>query len=109
MPIEKEIDDAAGDDADVEEESAASSIMTGTKMDRRKKGNRVQWFRAEADMQRWQEQQEQKLAELLRTNCSFFKMDQAWRALASSDLPAGRQAFARQKAAMYRKRAERKI
>jgi hypothetical protein len=38
-------------------------------------GDRVQWFRAEAEMQRWQEQGEQKLAELLRTNRSFLKME----------------------------------
>jgi hypothetical protein len=31
-------------------------------------GDRVQWFRAEAEMQRWQEQGKQKLAELLRTS-----------------------------------------
>ncbi|KAJ7111002.1 hypothetical protein C8R44DRAFT_633535, partial [Mycena epipterygia] len=37
-------------------------------------GDRVQWFRAEAEMQRWQEQIEQKLAELLRTIRSFRTM-----------------------------------
>ncbi|KAJ7716285.1 hypothetical protein B0H16DRAFT_1801604 [Mycena metata] len=71
-----------------------------------REGDRVQWFRAEAEMQRWQEQGEQKLAELLRTYRSFQRMDETWAALAATSLPAGHQAYARQKAAMYRKRAE---
>jgi hypothetical protein len=54
-------------------------------------GNRVQWFRAEAEMQRWKEQKEQKLAELLRTNRSFLKMEATWTALAT----AGHRAYAR--------------
>ncbi|KAJ7913646.1 hypothetical protein B0H13DRAFT_1873761 [Mycena leptocephala] len=45
-------------------------------------GDRLQWFRAEAEMQRWQEQKEQKLAELLRTNRSFLKMEATWAMLA---------------------------
>ncbi|KAJ7722175.1 hypothetical protein B0H16DRAFT_1737862 [Mycena metata] len=69
-------------------------------------GDRVQWFRAEAEMQRWQEQVEQKLAELLRTRGSFHRMERTWEALAVTPLPSGHQAYARQKAAMYRKRAE---
>ncbi|KAF7372608.1 CxC2 domain-containing protein [Mycena venus] len=62
-------------------------------------GDRVQWFRAEAEMQRWQEQKEQKLIELLRTVRSFFKMQQVWTQLAnghSSNQP-GHAAYARQK------------
>lgn len=58
-------------------------------------------------MQRWQEQAEQKLAELLRTNRSFQRMVDAWGALASSNPLAGYQAYARQKAAMYQRRAEK--
>ncbi|KAJ7136196.1 hypothetical protein C8R46DRAFT_1322335 [Mycena filopes] len=69
-------------------------------------GDRVQWFRAEAEMQRWQEQGEQKLAEILRTNRSFQRMERTWAALAATALPPGHQAYARQKAAMYKKRAE---
>ncbi|KAJ7809343.1 hypothetical protein B0H14DRAFT_3151655 [Mycena olivaceomarginata] len=71
-------------------------------------GDRVQWFRAEAEMQRWQEQGEQKLAELLRTNRSFLKMEDTWTALALQNAPTkpGHSAYAKQKAAMYRKRAE---
>jgi 5,10-methylene-tetrahydrofolate dehydrogenase/methenyl tetrahydrofolate cyclohydrolase len=71
-------------------------------------GDRVQWFRAEADVQRWQEQGEQKLAELLRTVRSFKKMSAVWKQLAemqSADRP-GAKAYARQKAAMYQRRME---
>ncbi len=74
----------------------------------------MQWFRAEAEMQRWQEQWEQKLAELLRTRRSFSRMQLAWAELASLqplDSP-GAAAYARQKAAMYARRkmeAETKI
>ncbi|KAK6984041.1 hypothetical protein R3P38DRAFT_3456387 [Favolaschia claudopus] len=70
-------------------------------------GDRVQWFRAEADMQRWQEQIEQKLAELLRTRRSFLKMESVWLELAPLqplDRP-GAAAYACQKAAMYQRRA----
>jgi hypothetical protein len=66
-------------------------------------GERVQWFRAEADMQRWQEQVEQKLAELLRTTRSFDKMSKTWTALSLtqlSNLP-GHIAYAKKKASMY--------
>ncbi|KAJ6484787.1 hypothetical protein C8R45DRAFT_931231 [Mycena sanguinolenta] len=70
--------------------------------------DRVQWFRAEAEMQRWQEQKEQKLVELLRTIRSFFKMQEIWTQLVNrhaSDHP-GHCAYARQKAAIYQRRGE---
>lgn len=66
-------------------------------------GDRVQWFRAEAEMQRWQEQVEQKLAELLRTIRSFGKMKETWTELSltqASNLP-GHVAYAKKKASMY--------
>jgi hypothetical protein len=66
-------------------------------------GERVQWFRAEAEMQRWQEQVEQKLAELLRTIRSFSKMKETWTDLSlrqDSHFP-GRIAYAKEKASMY--------
>ncbi|KAJ7936326.1 hypothetical protein B0H13DRAFT_1853393 [Mycena leptocephala] len=71
-----------------------------------REGDRVQWFRAEAEMQRWQEHREQKIAELLRVNRSFQKMQQTWTTLAFTNSLTGHQAYARQKAAMYCKRAE---
>ncbi|KAJ7120136.1 hypothetical protein C8R44DRAFT_736983 [Mycena epipterygia] len=70
-------------------------------------GDRVQWFRAEAEMQPWQEQIEQKLAELLRTIRSFRTMQSVWTRLADTQ-PSdqiGSIAYAKQKAAMYLKRA----
>lgn len=45
-------------------------------------GNRVQWFRAEADMMRWQEEWERKLIEFLRTMRYFDKMTDVWASLA---------------------------
>ncbi|KAJ7069033.1 hypothetical protein B0H15DRAFT_925884 [Mycena belliarum] len=70
-------------------------------------GDRVQWFRAEAEMQRWQEQKEQKLVELLRTIRSFAKMEWVWTQLSFqvANKP-GHAAYARQKAGMYSRRAE---
>jgi hypothetical protein len=66
-------------------------------------GEHVQWFRTEAEMQRWQEQVEQKLAELLRTIWSFSKMKETWTDLSlrqDSHFP-GRIAYAKDKASMY--------
>ncbi|TEB21039.1 hypothetical protein FA13DRAFT_1834789 [Coprinellus micaceus] len=47
-------------------------------------GNRVQWFRAEADMIRWQEEWERKLIEFLRTIRHYDKMADVWESLAGS-------------------------
>ncbi|KAJ6448757.1 hypothetical protein C8R45DRAFT_1115068 [Mycena sanguinolenta] len=72
-------------------------------------GDRVQWFRAEAEMQQWQERGEQKLAELVRTNRSFLKMADTWTTVAlptAATRGPGNRAYAKQKAAMYHKRAE---
>ncbi|KAJ7476497.1 hypothetical protein FB451DRAFT_1173360 [Mycena latifolia] len=57
-------------------------------------------------MQRWQEQGEQKLVELLRTMRSFAKMHSVWSQLAESQSSgrSGAAAYARQKAAMYERR-----
>ncbi|KAJ6603168.1 hypothetical protein B0H10DRAFT_2195843 [Mycena sp. CBHHK59/15] len=57
-------------------------------------GDRVQCFRAEAEMQRWQEQKEQKLVELLWTIRSFVKMHQ------DMQLTLGKKAW------MYERQAE---
>ncbi|KAJ3521313.1 hypothetical protein NMY22_g12366 [Coprinellus aureogranulatus] len=45
-------------------------------------GNRVQWFRAEADLTRWQEEWERKLIEFLRTIRYYDKMTDVWGSLA---------------------------
>ncbi|KAJ6454275.1 hypothetical protein DFH09DRAFT_1390415 [Mycena vulgaris] len=58
-------------------------------------------------MQRWQEQGEQKLVELLRTMRSFAKMQSVWAELAERDrhqIASVARAYARQKASMYNRR-----
>ncbi|KAJ6524944.1 hypothetical protein B0H19DRAFT_1085067 [Mycena capillaripes] len=73
-----------------------------------------EWSSEEPEMQRWQEQKEQKLAELLRTNRSFLRMEVTWATLAldSAQKSLGHTPGANidacgTRAAMYRKRAER--
>ncbi|KAJ7198232.1 hypothetical protein C8J57DRAFT_1262468 [Mycena rebaudengoi] len=62
--------------------------MTDTEMEEwSSEGDRVQWFWAEAEMKRWQEQGEQKIAELLRSNQSFKRIEASWTALASKSSP----------------------
>ncbi|KAF7327107.1 CxC2 domain-containing protein [Mycena kentingensis (nom. inval.)] len=78
------------------------SKMSDTEMDDwSREGDRVQWSRAEAEMLRWREEREQKLAELLRSTRSFSKMAETWTSLADQSNSAGHQAYAKQKAAMY--------
>ncbi|KAJ6475849.1 hypothetical protein DFH09DRAFT_1109105 [Mycena vulgaris] len=68
---------------------------------------KVQWFCAEAEMQRWKEQKEQKLVELLRTIRSYVKMQSVWSQLGDSHAnQPGHAAYARQKAWMYERRVE---
>ncbi|KAJ6613139.1 hypothetical protein B0H10DRAFT_1951679 [Mycena sp. CBHHK59/15] len=71
-------------------------------------GDRVKWFRAEVDMQHWQEHGEQKLVELLRTIRSFSKMQKVWTELADScDVKhPGHAAYAGQKAVMYQRQTD---
>ncbi|KAF6743906.1 hypothetical protein DFP72DRAFT_826853 [Ephemerocybe angulata] len=65
-------------------------------------GDRVQWFRAEAEMYRWLEESEIKLAELLRCIEYFANMAKIWTQLAHSSLDnPGKQAYARQTAAQF--------
>ncbi|KAJ3511557.1 hypothetical protein NMY22_g15611 [Coprinellus aureogranulatus] len=65
-------------------------------------GERVQWFRAEAEMYRWQEEAELKAAELLRCIAYFDKLSGVWVQMAESAPEAGAQAFAWRKAAEFR-------
>lgn len=59
-------------------------------------------------MQRWQEQWEQKLVELLRTIRSFSRMQLVWNQLANAQPEdrSGARAYAHQKAAMYDRRRQ---
>ncbi|KAJ7067568.1 hypothetical protein C8F01DRAFT_1342702 [Mycena amicta] len=80
--------------------------MTETEMDAwSREGDRVQWFCAEAEMMRWREQKELKLAELLRTRRSFIEMAETWTKLGSRAEKPGYAAYALQKAAMYSRMA----
>jgi hypothetical protein len=47
-------------------------------------GDRVQWFRAQADMERWQEEVEILEEEFRRAIRGFEKMEQVWSSLAMS-------------------------
>ncbi|KAJ3831303.1 hypothetical protein F5878DRAFT_647757, partial [Lentinula raphanica] len=66
------------------------------------KNDSVQWFRAEADMERWQEQLEIKHAEFLWLIASFTTHRNAWESLAKSysDSP-GHLAYAREHQDMF--------
>ena len=64
-------------------------------------GDRVHWFRAEAEMERWREQWEIKLVEFVRCVDSFSKMAETWAALAEGSTTPARAAYAHKKAATY--------
>ena len=65
-------------------------------------GDRVQWFRAEAEMERWREEWEAKQADFLRCIRTFRTMSTVWQTMASNSSELGRVAYAKQKSAMYR-------
>ncbi|KAJ6600398.1 hypothetical protein DFH09DRAFT_1302877 [Mycena vulgaris] len=72
-------------------------------------GDCVQWFCAEADMQRWEENVEQKLAELRTTMRSFAAWKDAWTQMASMQEEEEASmveavAYAKQKAHMFHSR-----
>ncbi|KAJ7449748.1 hypothetical protein B0H11DRAFT_1743513, partial [Mycena galericulata] len=66
-------------------------------------GDRIQWFRAEAEMERWREQVEMKLAELRTTIRSFAAYKRIWTQLALEQdaTQIGHIAYAKQKAHMF--------
>ncbi|KAI0028094.1 hypothetical protein K488DRAFT_74047 [Vararia minispora EC-137] len=70
-------------------------------------GDRVQWFRAEAEMLRWREQYERVLADLHRTIETFVKMSKIWFMLRSEGGSPGHAAYANKKGAMFTQLAER--
>ena len=72
-------------------------------------GDRVQWFRAEAEMERWREELEAKQADFLRCIRTFRKMADVWQTLSTGGPgycgepgEMGRIAYAKQKSAMFR-------
>ncbi|KAK0472410.1 hypothetical protein IW261DRAFT_1571030 [Armillaria novae-zelandiae] len=64
-------------------------------------GDRVTFFRAEAEKDRWLEQWEIKIAEFLRCIRSFDQYTTTWKALATTDKSLGFKQYALEKANMY--------
>ena len=69
-------------------------------------GDSVQFFRAEAEMQRWQEEWESKQAEFLCCIRSFHKSSNVWQELSHVVSHSGEIAYARKKSAMFQEMAE---
>jgi hypothetical protein len=63
----------------------------------------VEWFRAEAEMERWREQWEIKLAEFIRCSQLFRTMAEAWTTLSERQESKVFEVYARKTAAMYRR------
>jgi hypothetical protein len=70
-------------------------------------GDRVQWFRAEAEMYRWREQYERKHTELLRVRTRFGRDAEVWSKCAAhleqTTKSPGAVTYAREQAAMYKR------
>ncbi|KAJ3495980.1 hypothetical protein NLJ89_g10547 [Agrocybe chaxingu] len=65
-------------------------------------GDRVQFFRAEAEVQRWQEELEIKQADFMRCIRTFATLSSIWARLSSTSSSAGAAAYARKRSAMYK-------
>jgi hypothetical protein len=71
-------------------------------------GDKVQWFRAEAAMLRWQEEWERKLLEFFRCIRYFDKMANVWDVMSRNpNQPVGKAAFARKTSKVYKEMAMR--
>lgn len=66
-------------------------------------GDRVQWFRAEAEMFQWQEEHEIQQAKFMRCIRAFGTMYRVWKELAGRSSSLGRKAYANKTAARYAK------
>lgn len=66
-------------------------------------GERVQWFRAEAEMERWREQWEIKISEFIRCSRSFETMSKTWSQLAETHGSPVYAVYARKQACKYRR------
>jgi len=64
-------------------------------------GDRVQWFRAEAEMQRWREEWEFKQADFMRTISTFQRMSSVWGELGTVSSAPGSIAYSKKQSAMY--------
>ncbi|EAU89719.2 hypothetical protein CC1G_07444 [Coprinopsis cinerea okayama7 len=71
-------------------------------------GDKVAWFRAEAEMERWREQWEIKLVECIRCTRSFRRMSDTWEKLSSTPgMALSQSIFANKQAHMFRRLAEK--
>ncbi|KAJ3528320.1 hypothetical protein NMY22_g9460 [Coprinellus aureogranulatus] len=69
--------------------------------------DRVQWYRAEAEMARWREEWETRQADLVRTVRSFERMSKVWAELATQpSLSGAYMSYARKQATMYKRMKE---
>ncbi|KAK6971737.1 CxC2 domain-containing protein [Favolaschia claudopus] len=80
----------------------------GKLADYKKESDRVQWFRAEAEMFRWLEQYERKHAEFMRIMQRYRRDGEVWQKLAEraefeNGGPDGSATFARMQAAMHKR------
>ena len=78
-------------------------------------GDRVHWFRAEAEKARWQEEWEIRQADYLRCIRYFGKMAEIWKCLVKDSIAdtslvqLGKNAYARKKSHMYRSMKEHAV
>ncbi|KAH6894792.1 hypothetical protein BKA70DRAFT_1117388 [Coprinopsis sp. MPI-PUGE-AT-0042] len=90
------------------EPQAPSGISDAEVEEWMSEGNRVQWFRAEAEMYRWQEEWEHKIIEFSRAIRFHQHMNTVWLTLSNhSSTTAGMTAYARRAAARYLELARR--
>ncbi|KAF6752521.1 hypothetical protein DFP72DRAFT_1133715 [Ephemerocybe angulata] len=68
-------------------------------------GDSVQWFRAEAEVLRWQEEWELKLVEFTRTISYFEKMETVWADLGATAASPGMAAYAKKTSNRFRELA----
>ncbi|TEB11401.1 hypothetical protein FA13DRAFT_1722080 [Coprinellus micaceus] len=95
--------DNAASDADEEDKSAGwiwvvksskANILDAEVKEFLSEGNHVQWFRAKAEMFRWQEEWERKVMEFVHTIRSYDYWTYAWAGLTSSSQSLGEAAAA---------------
>ncbi|KAJ7718416.1 hypothetical protein DFH07DRAFT_761554 [Mycena maculata] len=84
------------------------TLGAGKLAEYKKESDRVQWFRAEAEMYRWLEQYERKHAELMRVIERYRRDSAVWAGLADREEEQnsgcnGATVFARMQAAMYKR------
>nr|GAT45459.1 predicted protein [Mycena chlorophos] len=106
-PKKKPLKKRKGDGWIWKESGAAGRVLDDEKLAAYKReADRVQWFRAEAEMYRWLEQYERKHAEMFRLITRFARDAAVWKGLADREEEAagqrnGASCFARMQAAMY--------